>query len=62
MESRVLARADCFSAMGEERHRSKMKPEAIVAALSSRVPEKLDSTCFAALERVVAGWAGMGPL
>jgi len=57
LESRLLAMADMFAAMAENRpYRSGMDPAKILEILGSDVPKKLDPVCFEALKGVVKRW------
>ena len=57
MESRVLAMADFFTALIEERpYRGPLPLEQALAIVKNDVPHKLDGTIFGALEAVVARW------
>jgi putative nucleotidyltransferase with HDIG domain len=57
MESRLLALADVFTALVENRpYREGLETEKVFAMLSEQVPERLDPMCFAALRSAVARW------
>ena len=54
LESRILALADCFTAMAEDRpYRAGMRLDTIFAILGAQVPERLDVACFEVLQDVV---------
>ena len=62
LESRVIAVADCFAALAEERpYRKAMEIPDILNILRKEVPRKLDGTCFTALRAVTVKWAGVKP-
>ncbi|MES2393414.1 MAG: HD domain-containing phosphohydrolase [Acidobacteriota bacterium] len=62
IESRVLAIADMFAAMAENRpYRSGLEPARILEILAKDVPQKLDARCFAALGAVVERWNWLTP-
>ena len=62
IESRILAVADIFAAMAENRpYRTGMDPATILEIMGKDVPNKLDPRCFTALESVVKGWNWMAP-
>lgn len=57
LESRVLAMADIFSALVEDRpYRGPLPLEEALAIVASQVPHHLDSVVFEALQIVVARW------
>jgi putative nucleotidyltransferase with HDIG domain len=57
VESRLLAVADCYTALAEERpYRGSIAPERILKMMAKDVPLKLDASCFEALVQVVARW------
>jgi len=57
LESRLLAMADIFAAMAENRpYRTGMDPVKILEILEKDVPKKLDPICFEALKGVVKRW------
>ncbi len=61
VESRILAVADMFAAMAENRpYRSGMEPAKILEILGKDVPHKLDPQCFEALQAVVKRWDWLG--
>lgn len=63
LESRVIALADCYSAMAENRpYRPGLDPKHILAEIGEDVPNKFDGNCFDALKRQVALWEGSMPL
>jgi len=58
MESRLIALADTFAALAEERpYREAIMPEKIMQILAPSVPQKFDPVCFAALGSLVERWA-----
>ena len=65
VESRLIALADTFAALAEERpYREAIEPEKILKILAPGVPQKFDPACFAALGSLVERWAKerrMGP-
>lgn len=62
MESRVIAIADCYSAMAEDRpYRAGMSREQIFARLATEVPHKLDPLCFRALQKAAFSWPDAFP-
>ena len=62
LESRLLAVADSFAALAEERpYRGAMSVEEILRVLSELVPDKLDAGCFEALQAVSSHWHGVLP-
>lgn len=62
LESRVIAIADCYAAMAEDRpYRPGLTVEQILANLAEDVPHKLDATCFEALCSATRGWEGSMP-
>jgi putative nucleotidyltransferase with HDIG domain len=59
LESRVLAMADCFAALAEERpYRSALPTDRVLELLRSSIPTRLDPEVFAALEGVVGRRSG----
>lgn len=59
LESRVIAMADCYAAMAEDRpYRPGLDAERILEILEEDVPHRLDATCFAALKSAVKRWEG----
>ncbi len=63
LESRVIALADCYSAMAEDRpYRPGLDPKDILAEIGRDVPGKFDADCFTALQTSVARWDGSMPL
>ena len=61
-ESRIIALADCYSAMAEERpYRKGMPREKIFALLAADLPDKMDPLCFAALKMAASRWPGSFP-
>ena len=63
LESRVIAIADCYAAMAEDRpYRPGLNTEQILANLAEDVPGKLDATCFEALCSATRGWGGNMPV
>jgi putative nucleotidyltransferase with HDIG domain len=62
IESRLLAMADMFAAMAENRpYRGGLEPAKILEILGKEVPNKLDPLCFEALHRVVERWDWLAP-
>lgn len=62
LESRVIALADCYAAMAENRpYRPGLDPKVILAEISRDVPAKFDATCFEALCTCVGRWNGSMP-
>jgi putative nucleotidyltransferase with HDIG domain len=58
LESRVIALADTYAAMVEERpYRSSMSPAQALELLSQDLRKKFDDSCFGALEAVTGGWS-----
>jgi putative nucleotidyltransferase with HDIG domain len=54
VESRLIAMADAFAAMTEERpYRPARDPRAILQIIARSVPQEMDARCFAALEALV---------
>ncbi len=63
IESRLIAMADCYSAMAENRpYRPGLEAPEILAEIGRDVPTKLDPVCFAALKSAVLRWNGNMPL
>ncbi len=57
LESRIIALADCYTAMAEDRpYRSGMPRDRIFALLAKEIPRKLDPVCFTALEHIANTW------
>ncbi len=57
LESRVIALADCYSAMAETRpYRDGMPKDEVLSQLARDIPAKLDSDCFAALKQASQSW------
>jgi putative nucleotidyltransferase with HDIG domain len=57
LESRILAIADVFAAMAENRpYRCGMEPAKILDIIATEVPHRLDPRCFVALQAVVKRW------
>ena len=62
MESRIIALADCYSAMAEARPYREARPkEEVLQLLARDVPGRLDDTCFAALQSASQHWHGSFP-
>jgi len=65
IESRVIALADTFAALAEERpYREAIEPRKILSILAPSIPHKFDPACFAALNSLVQRWVEeqrMGP-
>ncbi|HEY0786872.1 MAG TPA: HD-GYP domain-containing protein [Acidobacteriaceae bacterium] len=56
LESRLIAVADVYGALSEDRpYRPAMSPEAIAVIMQAEVPGRLDPQCFAALEASLSG-------
>jgi putative nucleotidyltransferase with HDIG domain len=54
IESKLLAVADMFAAMAEDRpYRAGLKPAKIMEILAKDVPHKIDAQCFEALQKIV---------
>lgn len=54
LESRIIAMADCYAAMAEDRpYRPGLEAEQILGSIAEDVPHKLDPTCFAALSTAI---------
>ena len=59
LESRIIAMADCYAAMAEDRpYRPGLEADRILGILAEDVPHKLDATCLAALSSAVDRWGG----
>jgi putative nucleotidyltransferase with HDIG domain len=57
MESRLLALADMFTALVENRpYREGLDTELVFSILREHVPQRVDATCFAALQSAAARW------
>jgi putative nucleotidyltransferase with HDIG domain len=62
VESRILAVADMFAAMAENRpYRAGMEPAKILEIIGKDVPHALDARCFEALEALVKRWNWLAP-
>lgn len=62
-ESRLIAMADCYSAMAENRpYRAGLQTETILNEIGRDVPAKFDPICFAALKTASKRWNGSMPL
>jgi putative nucleotidyltransferase with HDIG domain len=62
LESRLIAMADAFAAMTEERpYRPARDPRAILQIIARCVPQEMDPLCFEALEAVVKRHDGQEP-
>ena len=62
LESRIIAMADCYAAMAEDRpYRPGLEAGHILRILEEDVPHKLDATCFAALSSAVSRWGSSMP-
>ncbi len=62
LESRLIAIADCYAAMAENRpYRPGLQADHILQILAEDVPHKLDKTCFDALSAAVARWGASMP-
>ncbi|HLI78272.1 MAG TPA: HD domain-containing phosphohydrolase [Acidobacteriaceae bacterium] len=63
LESRVIAMADCYSAMAENRpYRPGLDPRDILLEIGRDVPAKFDPVCFDALQVSVLRWNASMPL
>jgi putative nucleotidyltransferase with HDIG domain len=63
LESRLIAMADSYSAMAENRpYRPGLQVKVILEEIGRDVPTKFDPTCFAALKSASARWLGNMPL
>ena len=64
LESRIIALADNYAAMVEERpYRTPLDPQHVLELLARGVGIKLDRDCFAALEAISGNWPnGLPPL
>ncbi len=63
IESRVIALADCYSAMAEDRpYRPGLDAQDILAEIGGEAGTKFDGTCFDALRSAVGRWNGSMPL
>ena len=57
IESRVVAMADCYSAMAEDRPYRKGRPrEQVLSLLATDIPGQLDPVCFDALKNAANSW------
>ncbi len=62
VESRIIALADCYSAMAEARPYREARPkDEVLHLLKSEIPLKLDADCFEALESATRHWAAAFP-
>ena len=62
LESRVIAIADCYAAMAEDRpYRLGLSTAQILSNLAEDVPGKLDATCFEALCAATLTWGSNMP-
>ena len=62
IESRVIAMADCYAAMAENRpYRPGLQVKTILNEIERDVPVKFDPTCFAALKSASHRWKGSMP-
>ncbi len=62
LESRLIAMADCYSAMAENRpYRPGLQVRTILNEIGRDVPTKFDPTCFAALQSATRRWNGSMP-
>ena len=62
LEARVIALADCYAAMAEERpYRASMSREEVFLQLEKAVPEQLDPVCFQALRCIAQTWSTSFP-
>ena len=59
LESRVIALADCYAAMAEDRpYRAGLDADRILRILEEDVPHRLDAHCLVALKSAVGRWEG----
>lgn len=57
IESRIIAMADCYAAMAEDRpYRAGLKSQEILKIIAEDVPHRLDPTCFTALCSTASRW------
>ena len=62
VQSRIVALADCYSAMAETRpYRESSSKDVVLPKLGEDTPRKLDPQCFEALQHAARGWAGTFP-
>ena len=62
LESRLIAMADCYSAMAENRpYRPGLGVKTILTEIERDVPTKFDPVCFAALQSASRRWKGSMP-
>ncbi len=62
VESRIIALADCYAAMAEDRpYRAGLETDRILQNLAEDIPHKLDATCFDALSAVAKRWGSSMP-
>jgi putative nucleotidyltransferase with HDIG domain len=62
LESRLIAMADAFAAMTEERpYRAARDPRAILQIIARGVPQEMDAACFEALRTLVLRHDGQEP-
>ena len=62
LESRIIALADCYAAMAEDRpYRAGLQADHILKILAADAPHKLDATCLSALAHAVSRWATSMP-
>ncbi len=62
LESRVIALADCYAAMAEDRpYRKGLDARDILAEIGQDVPTKFDGCCFSALQQAVPTWGSSMP-
>lgn len=63
LESRIIAIADCYAAMAEDRpYRHGLEAGEILETLANDVPTRLDPQCFAALTSAIDRWGNSMPL
>ena len=62
VESRIIALADCYSAMAETRpYRKGRDKDTVLLTLREDIPKKLDPECFDVLQQAAARWSGTFP-
>lgn len=62
LESRIIALADCYSAMAETRpYREGIPKDEVLTLLARETPVKLDAECFDALTQATQRWSGSFP-
>lgn len=62
VESRIIALADCYSAMAETRpYREGGAKDTVLLKLAEDIPHQLDPLCFEALQHAAERWSGAFP-